>query len=85
MRCAIEMPNILIQRNAGLSPDGRIEFGGGIHLGHVIEEAGGWRRKLPLETRANLAPSRENECSNKFAPKPALARAAVFEPQTAYA
>ena len=85
VRCAIEVQTGLIERNAGLPPDRRIEFRVGTHLGDVVEEAGGWQRMLPLETRANLAPSRENECSNKFAPKPALARAAIFQPQTAYA
>jgi class 3 adenylate cyclase len=28
--------------NAGLPPDRRIEFRVGIHLGDVVEEAGGW-------------------------------------------
>lgn len=85
MRCAIEVQTGLIQRNAGLPPDLRIEFRVGTRLSDVVEEAGGWQRMLPLETRANLAPSRENECSNKFAPKPAVARAAFFEPQAPYA
>jgi class 3 adenylate cyclase len=40
----------LRMRNAGLPPDRRIEFGVGIHLGDVVEEAGGWQRMLPLET-----------------------------------
>lgn len=40
LRCAIELPNVLIERNAGLPPDGRIDFGVGIHLGDVAEEAG---------------------------------------------
>jgi adenylate cyclase len=31
----------LIERTAGLPPDRRIEFGVGIHLGGVVEEAGG--------------------------------------------
>jgi adenylate cyclase len=57
VRCAIEVPNVLIERNAGLPPDGHIDFGVGIHLGDVVEEVGGWQRMLPLETRANLAPS----------------------------
>jgi class 3 adenylate cyclase len=85
VRCVIEVRTGLIERKAGMPPDRRIEFGVGTYLGDVIEDAGGWQRMLPLETRANLAPSRENECSNKFAPKPALARAAIFQPQTAYA
>ena len=48
---------VLIQRNAGLPPDRRIEFRVGTRLGDVVEEAGGWQRMLPLETQANLAPS----------------------------
>ena len=41
VRCAIEMQNGLIERNAGLSPDRRIEFRVGIHLGDVVEESDG--------------------------------------------
>ncbi len=41
VRCAIEVQNGLIERNAGLSPDRRIEFRVGIHLGDVVEEADG--------------------------------------------
>src|SRR5450755_3599333 len=39
VRCAIEMQNGLIERNAGLPSEGRIEFRIGIHLGDVVEEA----------------------------------------------
>ena len=41
VRCAIEMQNGLIERNAGLPPERRIEFRIGIHLGDVVEEADG--------------------------------------------
>jgi adenylate cyclase len=39
--CAIEVQNGLIERNAGLPPERRIEFRVGIHLGDVVEEADG--------------------------------------------
>ena len=41
VRCAIEMQNGLIERNAGVPPERRIEFRVGIHLGDVVEEADG--------------------------------------------
>jgi hypothetical protein len=85
VRCAIELQHGMIERNAGVPAERRIEFRVGTHLGDVVDEAGTWQRMPPLETRANLALSRENECSNQFAPKPAVARATIFQPQAAYA
>jgi TolB-like protein/class 3 adenylate cyclase len=41
VRCAIEVQNAMIERNAGLPPDRRIEFRVGIHLGDVVEETDG--------------------------------------------
>ena len=41
VRCAIEVQHGLIERNAGLPPERRIEFRVGIHLGDVVEEADG--------------------------------------------
>jgi len=41
VRCAIEIQNGLIDRNAGLPQEKRIEFRVGIHLGDVVEEADG--------------------------------------------
>jgi TolB-like protein len=41
VRCAIEMQNGLIERNAGLPVDRRIEFRVGVHLGDVVEETDG--------------------------------------------
>ena len=41
VRCAIEMQNGMVERNAGLPPERRIEFRIGIHLGDVVEESDG--------------------------------------------
>src|SRR6516162_7528161 len=41
VRCAIEIQNGLIERNAGLPPEKRIEYRVGIHLGDVVEESDG--------------------------------------------
>ncbi len=41
VRCAIEVQNGLIERNAGLPSERRIEFRVGIHLGDVVEESDG--------------------------------------------
>ena len=41
VRCAIEIQNGLIERNAGVPSDRRIEFRVGIHLGDVVEEIDG--------------------------------------------
>jgi adenylate cyclase len=40
-RCAIEVQNGMVERNAGLPPDRRIEFRIGIHVGDVVEESDG--------------------------------------------
>lgn len=41
VRCAIEVQNAMIERNAGLPPERRIEFRIGIHLGDVVQESDG--------------------------------------------
>ena len=41
VRCAIEVQNGMVERNAGLPPERRIEFRIGIHFGDVVEEADG--------------------------------------------
>jgi adenylate cyclase len=41
VRCAIEIQNGLIERNAGVAEERRIEFRIGIHLGDVVEEGDG--------------------------------------------
>ena len=41
VRCAIEIQNSMVERNAGLPPERRIEFRIGVHLGDVVEESDG--------------------------------------------
>ena len=41
VRYAIEVQRAMVERNAGVAPDKRIEFRIGIHLGDVVEEADG--------------------------------------------
>jgi len=41
VRCAIEVQNGMVERNAGVQQDRRIEFRIGIHLGDVVEESDG--------------------------------------------
>src|ERR1700746_1157481 len=41
VRCAVEVQNGMIERNAGLPPERRIQFRIGIHLGDVVEESDG--------------------------------------------
>jgi adenylate cyclase len=41
VRCAIEVQNAMIERNAGVPAERRIEFRIGVHLGDVVEEADG--------------------------------------------
>src|SRR5450631_1675387 len=41
VRCAIEVQNAMVERNAGVPLDRRIEFRIGIHLGDVVEESDG--------------------------------------------
>jgi adenylate cyclase len=41
VRCAIEVQIGMVERNAGVPPEKRIEFRVGIHLGDVVEEADG--------------------------------------------
>ena len=41
VRCAVEVQEGMVERNAGLPPERRIEFRIGIHLGDVVEESDG--------------------------------------------
>jgi TolB-like protein/class 3 adenylate cyclase len=41
VRCAIEVQNGMVERNAGLPRERRIEFRIGVHLGDVVEESDG--------------------------------------------
>src|SRR4029077_10701293 len=37
VRCGIEVQSAMVERNAGVSPEKRIEFRVGIHVGDVVE------------------------------------------------
>ncbi len=41
VRCAIEVQNGMVERNAGLPSERRIDFRIGIHLGDIVEESDG--------------------------------------------
>ena len=41
VNCAIEIQRAMVERNAEVGPDKRIEFRVGIHLGDVVEESDG--------------------------------------------
>ncbi len=41
VRCAVEVQTGMVERNAGLPPERRIEFRIGVHLGDVVEESDG--------------------------------------------
>src|SRR5580693_7076829 len=41
VRCAMELQNGMVERNAGLPPERRIEFRVGIHVGDGVEESDG--------------------------------------------
>src|SRR6202140_4293736 len=41
LRCALEIQNAMVERNAGVPAERRIEFRIGIHLGDVVEEGDG--------------------------------------------
>jgi adenylate cyclase len=41
VRCAVEIQNAMVERNAGLPQERRIDFRIGIHLGDVVEESDG--------------------------------------------
>jgi adenylate cyclase len=41
VNCAIEVQSGMVERNAGLPPEKRVEFRVGIHLGDIVEESDG--------------------------------------------
>ena len=41
VRCAVEVQTGMVERNAGVPPDRRIEFRIGVHVGDVVEESDG--------------------------------------------
>src|SRR5262249_43871946 len=55
VRCAVEIQNAMVERNAGLPPERRIEFRIGIHLGDVVEESDGDLMGGPTPSRFGSA------------------------------
>jgi len=41
VRCAVEVQGAMVERNAGVGPERRIEYRVGIHIGDVVEENDG--------------------------------------------
>src|SRR6202158_1620745 len=54
VRCAIEVQNAMVERNAGLPAERRIEFRIGINLGDVVEEADGDLMRAGVNIAARL-------------------------------
>ncbi|MGA2818734.1 MAG: adenylate/guanylate cyclase domain-containing protein, partial [Xanthobacteraceae bacterium] len=56
VRCAIEIQNGMVERNAGVPPERRIEFRCSIHLGDVVEESDGdlMADGVNIAARANI-------------------------------
>ena len=59
VRCAIEVQQGLIERNAGVPEDRRIDFRVGVHVGDVVEESDGDlmgdRVSIPVKSQLSLA------------------------------
>lgn len=53
---AIEVQNSMVERNAGLPPDRRVEFRIGIHLGDIVEESDGDQYKDRKGDRPHRSP-----------------------------
>jgi adenylate cyclase len=56
VRCAVEVQTAMIDRNAGVPPEKRIEFRVGIHLGDVAEESDGDLMGDGVNIAARLGP-----------------------------
>src|ERR1700727_1738567 len=54
VRCAIEVQSGMVERNAGVPPEKRLEFRVGIHVGDVVEESGGDLMGNGVNTAARL-------------------------------
>ena len=59
VNCAIEVQRAMVERNAGVAPDKRIEFRIGIHLGDVVEESDGDLMGDGVNIAARLEGSRQ--------------------------
>ena len=63
VRCALEVQHTMVERNAGIALDKRIEFRIGIHLGGVVEESDGDLARsdgvnIAARLEGSIAPSR---------------------------
>jgi len=62
VNCGIEIQRAMVERNAGVAPDKRIDFRIGIHLGDVVEESDGdlmaTGSTSPRGSKASLSPAR---------------------------
>jgi len=56
LRCAVEVQDGMVERNAGLPPDRCIEFRVGVHLGDIVEEADGDLMGDAVNIAARLRP-----------------------------
>ena len=70
VRCAIEVQNGLIERNAGVPEDRRIQFRVGIHVGDVVEESDGDLMgdgvNIALKDKSSLAISSKSNSHEKI-------------------
>jgi adenylate cyclase len=57
VRCAIEVQSAMVERNAGVPEDRRIEFRVGIHIGDVVEESDGALMGGDVNTAARVEAS----------------------------
>ena len=72
VRCAIEVQNGMVERNAGLPPERRIEFRIGIHLGDVVEESDGDPRRFAqhVSSIVTVQPSAALRPKSATSPRP---------------
>jgi adenylate cyclase len=56
VRCAVEVQTAMVERNAGVPPEKRIEFRVGIHVDDVVEESDGRGPYGRRRDRTSLGP-----------------------------
>jgi adenylate cyclase len=66
VRCAVEVQNAMVERNAGLPPERRIEFRVGIHVGDVVEESDGDLMGDGRQHRRPIGRRRQARCHLPF-------------------
>ena len=75
VRCAIEVQHGMIERNAGVPPERRIEFRIGIHLGDVVEESDGDLMGDGVNIAARFWAPRSPRCSSRSPRGPGISSA----------